>query len=122
MERSTVLDSLKELADKSEIEITCLVKENGDVLSSVGKGDTLQLETFGIMSATIFGAANTANEQLQKKPPKRIVIRSSDGSTVIRGAGKNHLLVARTSKNAELDQVHEYMDDAAKTIVRSLQE
>lgn len=54
----------------------------------------LLLEPFCIMSATLFGAAVTANEELRLPPPDHVVIHGSGVKTVLSRAGPNGVLVA----------------------------
>lgn len=103
MARAFILDVLKKLGATSGVEICFLVKKDGDIVATAGEDVFVELETFGIMSATIFGAANTANEQMDKEKPSRVVIRSDDGDTVIKEVDDNHLLVIRTRGSENFD-------------------
>ncbi len=105
MNKDILLKPLKKICSNSQVEICCIVKTNGDVSASVGDVDTLELETFGIMSATIFGAASTSNEQLKKKEPDRIFIESPDGYTSVINLSKDHLLVIRTKSNFDIRKI-----------------
>lgn len=105
MNKNLLIDSLNNINSDPEVEISCLVKTNGDVIGSVGQSDTLKLETFGIMSATIFGAATTSNEQLGKKEPEQIDILSSDGSTIIFNLSEKYLIVVRTTSDLDEDKI-----------------
>lgn len=107
MDKYSLVDSLKGINSHPNVEISCLVETNGDVLASVGQSDTLKLETFGIMSATIFGAAKTSSEQLNKNKPEQINIRSSDGCTLIFNFLKKYLLVVRADDNFDKDCIKE---------------
>lgn len=120
MDKSSLVNSLRELTSKTEVEISCLINKDGDVIGSVGNIEALQLETFGIMSATIFGAASTANEKLNKNKPNKIIVDSADGDTIIRGLGKDHLLVVRVKKMDDLKEIFEYMNETAKDIIENM--
>ncbi len=120
MDKSPIVESLRNLSTRDPIEISCLINKDGDVQASVGHIEPLQLETFGIMAATIFGAASTANEQLKKNKPNKIIVDSADGDTVIRGVGKDYLLVVRVRKKKELDDIFEALNDTAKKIIKSM--
>jgi predicted regulator of Ras-like GTPase activity (Roadblock/LC7/MglB family) len=79
---------------------TALVSRDGLVLyADVPSG--VYTETFAIMCATILGAAATANTELNRSPPERIVIEGSDSKTVIVGSGKKALLVAVVDRSAD---------------------
>ena len=107
MNKDSLMESLKNINSSPEVEISCLVKTNGDVLASVGQSDTLKLETFGIMSATIYGAATTSSEQLGKMEPEQIDIKSSDGSTIIFNLLEKYLLVVRTIADFDEDNIRQ---------------
>ncbi len=112
MNRAVVLDTVKKLGSLDDIDISILVKKNGDIIASAGHDVFISLETFGIMSATIFGAANTANEHLDKEKPNRIVIRSEDGDTVIKGVDHDYILVIRSKKTNNFGNILKNMDKA----------
>ncbi len=112
MNRAVVLDTIKKLGSLNDIDIGIIVKKNGDIIASAGEDVFVPLETLGIMSATIFGAANTANEHLDKEKPNRIVIRSNDGDTVIKGIDKDYILVIRSKKTRNFKKLLKKMDKA----------
>ena len=83
---------------------TALISRDGLVLyADVPAG--VYTETFAIMCATILGAAATANTELNRAPPERIVIEGNDSKTIIVGSGKKALLVAVVDQTADLAKV-----------------
>ncbi len=83
---------------------TALVSRDGLVLyADVPAG--VYTETFAIMCATILGAAATANTELNRAPPERIVIEGNDSKTIIVGSGKKALLVSVVDQSADLTKV-----------------
>jgi predicted regulator of Ras-like GTPase activity (Roadblock/LC7/MglB family) len=83
---------------------TALVSRDGLVLfADVPSG--VYTETFAIMCATILGAAATANTELNRAPPDRIVIEGNDSKTIVVGSGKKALLVAVVDQNADAQKV-----------------
>ena len=83
---------------------TALVSRDGLVLfADVPTG--VYTETFAIMCATILGAAATANTELNRSPPERIVVDGADSKTIIVGSGKKALLVAVVDQTADLDRI-----------------
>ncbi len=83
---------------------TALVSRDGLVLyADVPAG--VYTETFAIMCATILGAAATANTELNRSPPERIVIDGHDSKTIIVGSGKKALLVAVVDQSADTSKV-----------------
>lgn len=121
MRKNSLLKPLKEITSNSKVEVSCIVKTNGDVSASVGNIDTLELETFGIMSATIFGAASTSNEQLKKKEPGQIIIKSPDGHTIIINLSKEHLLVMRVKSDLDIDEVNEIFGKSIDKIKNNIE-
>jgi len=83
---------------------TALVSRDGLVLyADVPAG--VYTETFAIMCATILGAAATANTELNRAPPERIVIEGTDSKTIVVGSGKKALLVAVVDQSADSARV-----------------
>ena len=84
---------IKELKGRIGGIATALVSRDGLVLyADVPAG--VYTETFAIMCATILGAAATANTELNRSPPDRIIVEGNDSRTIIVGCGKKALLVA----------------------------
>ncbi len=83
---------------------TALVSRDGLVLyADVPAG--VYTETFAIMCATILGAAATANTELNRSPPEKIVIEGNDSKTIIVGSGKKALLVAVVDQSVDTTKV-----------------
>lgn len=95
---------IKELKQRIGGTATALVSRDGLVLyADVPAG--VYTETFAIMCATILGAAATANTELNRSPPERIVIEGHDSKTIIVGSGKKALLVAVVDQSADTQKV-----------------
>ncbi|MFI5417703.1 MAG: roadblock/LC7 domain-containing protein [Candidatus Lutacidiplasmatales archaeon] len=91
---------IKDLKGKINGVAAALVSRDGLVLyADVPAG--VYTETFAIMCATILGAAATANTELNRSPPERIVIEGTDSKTIIVGSGKKALLVAVVDQSAD---------------------
>ncbi len=73
-------------------------------------------ETFGIMMATIVGAAKTANMELSMGSPKKIVIDSPDGVIVTSAAGKKNIITIVVGPGHALEPIFEYLDDYLSSI------
>ena len=83
---------------------TALVSRDGLVLyADVPAG--VYTETFAIMCATILGAAATANTELNRAPPERIVVDGNDSKTIIVGSGKKALLVAVVDQTVDMTKI-----------------
>ena len=97
---------LRELRTNVSGIATALVSRDGLVLyADVPAG--VYTETFAIMCATILGAAATANTELNRAPPERIVVEGNDSKTIIVGSGKKALLVAVVDQTADVAKVLE---------------
>ena len=95
---------IKDLKQRIAGIATALVSRDGLVLyADVPAG--VYTETFAIMCATILGAAATANTELSRSPPERIVIEGHDSKTIIVGSGKKALLVAVVDQSADAQKV-----------------
>ena len=89
---------------------TALVSRDGLVLyADVPAG--VYTETFAIMCATILGAAATANTELNRAAPERVIVEGADSRTIIVGCGKKALLVAVVDHTADMNRV---MTDVTK--------
>lgn len=95
---------IKDLKSRISGIATALVSRDGLVLyADVPAG--VYTETFAIMCATILGAAATANTELNRAPPDRILIEGNDSKTIIVGSGKKALLVAVVDQSADVPRV-----------------
>ena len=111
------IGALRGLENVPEIELGLLVRKNGDIVACVGDKEGYNLETFGIMTATIYGAANTANDHLGKKEASRIVIRGNDGDTLIKNVDSKEILVIRTKKSHDFKNILFTMDRVIEHII-----
>ena len=94
---------IKELKSRIGGIATAFVSRDGLVLyADVPAG--VYTETFAIMCATILGAAATANTELNRAPPDRIIVEGNDSRTLIVGCGKKALLVAVVDHSADISK------------------
>jgi predicted regulator of Ras-like GTPase activity (Roadblock/LC7/MglB family) len=104
MAAGNVGGAIKDLKNRISALATALVSRDGLVLfADVPAG--VYTETFAIMCATILGAAATANTELNRAPPERILIEGNDSKTLIVGSGKKALLVAVVDQSADTNRV-----------------
>jgi uncharacterized protein len=95
---------IKDLKARTAGLATALVSRDGLVLfADVPAG--VYTETFAIMCATILGAAATANTELNRSPPEKIVVEGADSRTIIVGCGRKALLVTVVDQTADLNKV-----------------
>jgi hypothetical protein len=106
---------LRELKKVGGVEASAVVSRDGILMAS-DIPDDVHGETFAIMSATMLGAAITANSELRKKLPDRIVVESTDGRTIVAGAGTKSLIVVSTRGGVEMPTVMKAIDTAAGKI------
>ena len=106
---------LKELERAGGITASAVVSRDGLLMSSSLMGD-VRAETFAAMSATMYGAAETAVSELKKGVPERVVIESKDSKLIASGAGPKALLVVMTEANVGLGLVLVNMGKAADKI------
>ena len=103
---------LRELKKAGGVEASAVVSRDGILMAS-DIPDDVHGETFAIMSATMLGAAITANSELRKKLPERIIVESDDGRTIVAGAGEKSLLVVSVRGTTENPAVSKAIDTAA---------
>ncbi len=80
---------------------TALVARDGAVLFA-DLPDGAFAETFAIMCATAFGAAVTANSELGRTAPDRVVFEGPDSRTIIVPSGGHAILVAVVDLSTDL--------------------
>ncbi len=101
MVKPVVFNLIRQLANEEGIEGCFLISKRGRLLAKVGDLDSSMEESFGTLSATIFGAALQTNKILEKKLPKQVLIDDRQGSTVLRTVDKNHFLLVRTGRTED---------------------
>jgi predicted regulator of Ras-like GTPase activity (Roadblock/LC7/MglB family) len=78
--------------------------------------DDVSSETFGIMCATLLGAACTANSELKTSPPVGVVVESEDSIMILVGAGRKALIVAAMPHETDCDAARKKLETLAETI------
>jgi uncharacterized protein len=90
--RDMVEPILQEIKKLEGVDATAVVSRDG-ILVGAEIPPEVHGETFAIMSATMLGAAITANSELNKNMPSKVIVESDDGFTIVAGAGINSILV-----------------------------
>jgi uncharacterized protein len=109
---------IKDLKNRIDGIATALVSRDGLVLyADVPPG--VYTETFAIMCATILGAAATANTELNRAAPDRIVVEGTDSRTIIVGSGKKALLVAVVEHTGNVNKVIDEVTKVAELLKAS---
>ncbi len=78
--------------------------------------DGVSMETFGIMCATLLGAASTAHSELRISTPQHVVVESEDARMVLVGAGRKALIVCVVGKKGDANVALKKLDELADTI------
>ncbi|MEA3254916.1 MAG: roadblock/LC7 domain-containing protein [Candidatus Altiarchaeota archaeon] len=78
--------------------------------------DDVDTETFAAMSATMFGAAETAALELRKSSVQRVIAEGGDVKLVSTSAGENVMLVSMVSNDSDLGLVLMETEKTAKLI------
>ena len=73
-------------------------------------------ETFGIMCATLLGAASTAHSELKTGTPNGVVVDSEDSTMILVGAGRKALIVAVMPREVDCDAARAKLDHLAETL------
>ena len=73
-------------------------------------------ETFGIMCATLLGAASTAHSELKTGTPNGVVVDSEDSTMILVGAGRKALIVAVIPHESDCNAARAKLEELAETI------
>jgi uncharacterized protein len=104
MATANVSAVIKDLKTRVSAIAIAMISRDGQVLyADVPAG--VYTETFAIMCATVLGAAVTANTELGRAPPERIMIEGNDSTTLIVGSGTKALLIAMVDRMADVVKV-----------------
>ena len=93
---------LNYLRNISGVEASVVVSRDGLLVCSAAKGHA---DTFGALSAVMFGAAGAASVEFGNGAPSRLIVESKNGKIIATGAGPNMLLVIVTGPDANLGLV-----------------
>ena len=115
MSKKEILSSiLKDVRSLGDVEGCAIVTRDGLLVASeLGSVDA---ETFAAMSATMFGAAETAVTELSKGLVERVLVESGKAKMILCGAGSNSLLVVMVNSSANVGLVLVEMKKAAAKI------
>ena len=112
-------DVLKHIKETIGADGAAIIGRDGLVIS-VDMPSGVIVETFSIMCATIIGAAVTANSEVHKKIPDRVIITSTEGNILMCGAGKKAILVVVVQPSVPMKIVIQEMKHAAEQIEQKL--
>jgi predicted regulator of Ras-like GTPase activity (Roadblock/LC7/MglB family) len=93
---------------------SAIIARDGTLLAS-DVTDSANIETFTIMMATMFGAAVTAANELNKKPPTKVVAESEDFKMLLTTKGKKMFLAVILPKDANENEILKKTDKILKS-------
>ncbi|MGB8218683.1 MAG: roadblock/LC7 domain-containing protein [Candidatus Methanoperedens sp.] len=108
----------KVLADLKKVRgiETCAVASRDGLLIRAIQQEGQNLDSFVAMSATLFGAAETAIAMFGKGIPSRVIIESDRGRVIAIGAGPKALLIVIVSLDTGLELILLELEKAAKKV------
>lgn len=94
---------------------SAVVSRDGLVIAAdVPEG--VSMETFGIMCATLLGAASTANSELRVGIPLHVVVESEDAKMIVVGAGRKALIVTVIGRKSDANIALKKLDELSETL------
>jgi uncharacterized protein len=106
--------------------LRALRQSNGAIASAVVSRDGLVIasdvpegvsnETFGIMCATLLGAASTANSELRIGTPIHVTVETEDAKMLVVGAGRKALIVTVIGRKGDPVAAFKKLDEIADTL------
>lgn len=109
-----VLENLK----KEGVYGSAIIDKEGDVLAS-DLPTEVQEDTFGVMCATVIGASNTVNSEVDRGSVKRVVIDSKKGKIIIASTKMDLLLSVVVSRSQNLGALFEEINNSVKMLKES---
>ncbi len=93
---------------------SAIISRDGLVIAS-DMPEGVSGDTFAIMSATLLGAASTANSELRIGMPVTVTVESDDARILIVGAGRKALLVCVLPRKADQTLATKKLQELADT-------
>lgn len=101
---ATPAEMVRDLRARTESIAGALIGREGRVLYA-DLPTQVYADTFAIMCAAVLGAAATANLELGRAPPTRIIAESPDSRTLLLACGRDAFLVLVTPASSDLESV-----------------
>jgi predicted regulator of Ras-like GTPase activity (Roadblock/LC7/MglB family) len=76
----------------------------------------VSMETFGIMCATLLGAASTANSELRIGTPIHVTVETEDAKMLVVGAGRKALVVTVVGRKGDANLAVKKLDEIAEAL------
>jgi predicted regulator of Ras-like GTPase activity (Roadblock/LC7/MglB family) len=107
--------ALRALRQSSGAIASAVISRDGLVIASdVPEG--VSNETFGIMCATLLGAASTANSELRIGTPIHVTVETEDAKMLVVGAGRRALIVTVIGRKSDPVAAFKKLDEIADTL------
>ncbi len=113
--KAALSDILRYLNSIGDVEGSAIITRDGLLIVSE-MTDSIDSETFAAMSATMFGAAETALMELDRGIVERVMVESKEAKIVAMGAGSNAILVVMVSPRSNLGLIFVEAKKAAAKI------
>jgi len=95
------LDLIRDMKNASDVLGAAIITRDGLLFVSDLPED-INTEIFAAMSATMFGAAETATLELKKSPVERVITEGEEIKLISTSAGENAMLVSMVSNDSDL--------------------
>ena len=107
--------ALRSLRQKWGAVASAVISRDGLIIAAdVPEG--VSRESFGIMCATLLGAASTAHSELRIGTPVHVIVDSDDAKMIVTGAGRKALLVAVIGKKSDIGLAVRMLDEIADNL------
>lgn len=113
-------NTLRRLKDKEGVDQCYLVSRRGKVLVGFGEINKTLEDTFGTLTATIYGASLQTNKILKEKFPKRILVEDIEGFMTIRHVDDHFFIVVKYKKDTDAQAVEKELETACWTLAQEL--
>src|SRR5512136_2207845 len=107
--------ALRELRQSCGAIASAVISRDGLIIAAdVPEG--VSKETFGIMCATLLGAASTAHSELRIGTPIHVTVESEDAKMIVVGAGRKALIVTVIGRKGNPALALKKLDDLSETL------
>lgn len=118
--RSELKNIVKELKDSGMLDAVAIIRRDGILLASNFPPYIMKKEVFGMMSATIIGAAKNITEKSEMGKPTKIIIETNEGNLIFAGAGHKALLVCLIKEKWYSPELFKALEDASLKVEKLL--
>jgi predicted regulator of Ras-like GTPase activity (Roadblock/LC7/MglB family) len=111
---------LKDALDSGMLEASCVVSDTGLPIFSV-IADPAKESILSAMAAAMLATGERLVEELKEGKLAYVTIQADDGLTVVRGAGKNQLIIGTARSKAGLQLIHQTLQRASSKLAELLE-